>query len=92
MNNAKQINWMLRLKNKQTLSSLIGILVMAVFQVAQLFGLQLNVTQEQILNLVEMLLILLAGWGVIIDPTTKGSADSQEALERTEPKGSEDDA
>lgn len=92
MSKQSGINWLLRLKNKQTLSSLIGILVMAVFQVAQLFGLQLNVTQEQILNLVEMVLILLAGWGVIIDPTTKGSGDSKEALERTEPKGDEDNA
>lgn len=81
-----KINFLLRLKNKVTLSSLIGIVVVAVFQIAQLFGLQLSVTQDQVLSLVEIVLTLLAGLGVIVDPTTKGIGDSKQALEYDEPK------
>lgn len=85
MNNNK-INWTLRLKNKVTLSSLIGIVVMAVFQIAAIFGLELTVTQEQIMQTVELVLTLLAAWGVIVDPTTQGSSDSEQALGYDEPK------
>lgn len=85
-----QINWILRLKNKTTLSALIGIVVVACFQIAQLFGLNLTVNQEQIMQVVEFVLTLLAGWGIIIDPTTQGSKDSQQALNYTEPKKQED--
>ena len=80
------INWKLRLLNKVTLTALIGIVITAVFQIAQLFGLQLTVSQEQIMSVVEVLLTLLAGWGVIVDPTTQGSSDSKQALEYNEPK------
>lgn len=79
------INWKLRLMNKVTLSALIGIVVMAVFQIASLFGLELSVTQEQILQVVDVLLTLLAAWGVIVDPTTSGSSDSDQALSYDKP-------
>ena len=80
------INWKLRLMNKVTLSALIGIVVTACFQIAQLFGLDLTVTQDQVLQVGEFLLTLLAGWGIIVDPTTKGSSDSEQALSYPEPK------
>lgn len=85
-----KINWILRLKNKVTLTALIGIVIAAVFQIAQLFGLQLSVTQEQIMSIVEVILTVLAGWGIIVDPTTQGSSDSEQALEYDEPKKPEE--
>ena len=81
-----KINWILRLKNRVTLSALIGIVLTAVFQIAQLFGLQLTVSQEQIMSIVEIILTILAGLGVLIDPTTSGVSDSKQAMEYTEPK------
>ena len=89
MEKLKNINWKLRLKNKATLSGLIGILVMAAFSIAKLFGLELSITQEQVMQTVDFLLLLLVSWGVIVDPTTAGTADSKEALDREVPKGSE---
>ena len=80
------INWALRLKNKTTLLALIGIVITAVFQIATLFGLELSVTQEQIMSIAEVILTLLAGLGVIVDPTTSGVSDSEQALEYDEPK------
>lgn len=80
------INWKLRFTNKVTLSALIGIVLTAVFQIAQLFGLQLTVSQEQIMGVVEVVLTILAGLGILVDPTTSGVSDSKQAMEYTEPK------
>lgn len=80
------INWKLRFQNKVTLTALIGIVLTALFQLAGLFGLQLSVTQEQVMSIVEVILTILGGWGIIVDPTTQGSGDSQQALEYSEPK------
>lgn len=80
-----KINWMLRLKNKVTLTALIGIVLTALFQIASLFGLQLSVTQEQIMGVVEVVLTILGAWGVIVDPTTAGAGDSERALNYDEP-------
>ena len=80
------INWKLRFTNKVTLSALIGIVLTSVFQIAQLFGLQLSVSQEQIIGVVEVVLTILAGLGILVDPTTSGVSDSKQAMEYTEPK------
>ncbi len=80
------INWKLRLQNKVVLSSLIGIIIAAAFQIASLFGLQLTVSQEQIMGVVEVVLTILAALGIVVDPTTKGVSDSSQALEYEKPK------
>lgn len=84
-----KINWKLRFLNKATLSSLIGIIVLACFNIAQLFGLQLSVTQEQVLSVCEVILTILAGFGIIVDPTTQGVKDSADALLYDQPKASD---
>ncbi|ARU14304.1 holin [Streptococcus phage P7954] len=73
------INFKLRLKNKATLVALIS----AVFLMLQQFGLHVpNNIQEGINTLVGILVIL----GIITDPTTKGIADSEQALTYQKPK------
>ena len=72
------INFKLRLKNKATLVALIS----AVFLMLQQFGLHVpNNIQEGINTLVGILVIL----GIITDPTTKGIADSEQALTYQKP-------
>lgn len=82
-----KINWTLRFKNKATLTALIGAIVAFVYQLATVLGFTLPVEQSQIMDAVSALLILLAGLGVIVDPTTEGTSDSEQAMEYTEPKG-----
>ena len=73
------INFKLRLKNKATIVALIS----AVFLMLQQFGLHVpNNIQEGINTLVGILVIL----GIITDPTTKGIADSEQALTYQKPK------
>lgn len=81
------INWKLRLKNKTTLTALAGAIVAFVYQIATVLGFTLPIEQTQIMDAISAFLILLAGLGVIVDPTTEGTSDSEQAMEYTEPKG-----
>ena len=81
------INWRLRLKNKATLTALISALVVFVFQVVVALGVTLPVGADQVMQAVTAVLTVLAALGIVTDPTTSGVGDSDEALQRNEPKG-----
>ena len=82
------INWKVRMKNKMFWVALIPILFLLTKQVLDIFGVQvdLDVLQIQLTDLVETIFILLGILGIVQDPTTKGVADSDKAMEYTEPK------
>ncbi|AZF89016.1 holin [Streptococcus phage CHPC642] len=77
MNN-KMINFKLRLKNKATLVALIS----AVFLMLQQFGLNIPHNIQDGVNTFIVILVIL---GIVTDPTTKGIADSERALNYDEP-------
>jgi holin, phage phi LC3 family len=73
------INFKLRLQNKATLIALIS----AVFLMLQQFGLEIpHNIQEGVNTLIVILMIL----GIVTDPTTKGVADSEQALNYNQPR------
>lgn len=73
------INLKLRLKNKVTLAALIS----AVFIMLGQFGLEIPHNIQEGVNTLLGILVLL---GIIVDPTTKGVADSERALNYNEPR------
>nr|DAZ60973.1 MAG TPA: holin [Caudoviricetes sp.] len=73
------INLKLRLKNKVTLAALIS----AVFVMLGQFGLEIPHNIQEGVNTLLMILVLL---GIVTDPTTKGVADSKQALNYNEPR------
>lgn len=73
------INFKLRLKNKATLIALIS----AVFLMLQQFGLHIPSNIQEGVNTLVVILVIL---GIVTDPTTKGVADSEQALNYHEPK------
>lgn len=73
------INFKLRLQNKTTLLALIS----AVFLMLQQFGLQIPSNIQEGVNTLVVILVIL---GIVTDPTTKGVADSEQALNYHEPK------
>lgn len=75
-----KINWKIRFKNKVWLLTFIGAVVAFVYQIGLMFGIAPKIAQDQIMELVKILLTLLVGIGVIVDPTTEGAADSERAL------------
>lgn len=82
------MNWKLRFKNKAVLTGLVGAVLLFIKQVTELFGLDLSAQLEQISGLVGAILTLLAGLGVIIDPTSKGFKDSGIAQTYSKPRDS----
>lgn len=83
------INWKLRLQNKATLISLISVTLAFVYSVLGLFGIVPPITQDELQQALVMLVQLLVLVGIVVDPTTEGIGDSEQALEYEEPKKSE---
>lgn len=73
------INFKLRLQNKTTLIALIS----AVFLMLQQFGLEIPHNIQEGVNTFVVILVIL---GIVTDPTTKGVADSERALNYNEPR------
>lgn len=75
-----RINWKLRLQNKVTLYSLIALAASFVYQLLAIFGFIPKVGMKELMDLVSILLEILAGLGIIVDPTTHGVHDSEKAM------------
>ncbi len=80
------INWKLRLKNKATLSTLLLALVAFVYQVLGIVGVVPGLSQDAATNLVAVLVNVLLALGIVVDPTTSGMGDSQDAMLYDEPR------
>jgi phi LC3 family holin len=82
-----KINWKIRLRQKPFLVAMFSGLLLLAQQVAKFLGYELSETiGEQLTDIFNTVLFILTMAGVIIDPTTKGLGDSEQAKEYTEPK------
>lgn len=81
------INWILRLKNKATLTALIAAALAFGYQVAGILGVVPPVSQDALAQAAMLLVNLLVALGVVVDPTTQGVGDSERAMGYTESKG-----
>lgn len=61
-----------------------------VYQVLALFEVVPVVSQNEVINIITILVTMLAGLGIVVDPTTNGISDSERALTYDEPKITED--
>lgn len=80
-----KINWKVRLKNKTWLAATLALLVTFVFDILALFEIAPAITQDSVMQLISVVLTLLTGLGVLIDPTTPGAKDSERAMSYTAP-------
>ena len=82
-----KINWLVRIKNKVFWVTLIPMAFLLVQQICAMFGLNLDLSaiQEQVLGIVGTVFGILALLGVVNDPTTKGTSDSERALSKAKP-------
>lgn len=81
-----KINWKVRFKNKTWLLTFIAAVLTLVYRALNIAGITPHVAQEQLVELATMLVGILVLLGVVIDPTTKGGADSNTAMSYTQPK------
>lgn len=80
------MNWKLRLKNKTTLAALIAAVVTLVYQILGIASVVPAVSSEQVINWIGLLLNILVTLGVLVDPTTAGITDSEQAKNYDAPK------
>ena len=88
----RNINWMVRIKNKQFWLSLIPAVLLLVQVVAAVFGYTLDLGDlgNKLLAVVNALFAVLAILGVVNDPTTAGLKDSSRAMGYIAPKEDQD--
>ena len=82
------INWIVRIKNKNFWLTIIPALLLLVQVVAALFGFTLDLGDlgNKLIDVVNALFVVLAILGVVTDPTTSGIGDSELAMTYEEPK------
>lgn len=82
------INWTVRFKNKTFWLALIPATLLLIQAVAKVFGFELDFGElgNNLTAVVNTVFALLAVLGVVVDPTTKGTSDSEQAMTYGEPK------
>ncbi len=88
MNTMKNINWLVRIKNKQFWLTLIPAVLLLIQVVAAVFGYTLDFGDlgNKLLAVVNALFAVLTILGIVTDPTTKGVSDSAQAMTYSKPK------
>ena len=80
------MNFILRLKNKATLTALVGAILLFIKQITEAFGVDLSEQIEQVSGLIGAIITFLVGIGVVTDPTTVGVKDSGIAQTYSKPR------
>lgn len=81
------INWGVRIRNKNFWITLIPALALLAQAIAAVFGLKLDLSElsVKLLAVVDALFAVLVILGIVTDPTTKGIGDSERALTYEKP-------
>ena len=66
-----------RLKNKTFLLGITGSIVSFVYQMLGMFDVVPTISQDQIINLTGIVINILVGLAVVVDPTTEGISDGK---------------
>lgn len=84
----KNINWLVRIKNKQFWLTFIPAVLLLIQVIAAVFGYSLDFGDlgNKLLAVVNALFAVLTILGIVTDPTTKGVSDSAQAMTYDKPK------
>ena len=80
------INLSVRFKNPTWVLSFATSVISFVYVILGMFEVVPPISQDMIIQVISAIVAFLTGVGVMIDPTTKGVKDSEQALSYTEPK------
>lgn len=82
------INWKVRIKNKNFWLAIIPAVLLLIQAVAAVFGYQIDLGDlgNKLLVVVNAVFVVLSILGIVTDPTTQGISDSALALTYNEPK------
>ena len=80
------INLSVRFKNPTWVLSFATSVISFVYVILGMFEVVPPISQDIIIQVISAVVTFLTGVGVMIDPTTNGVKDSEQALSYTEPK------
>lgn len=81
-----KLNWKVRLKSKMFLTAMFSLLLLLAQQVGALFGIDTTLYNSQITGIFNTILAILVLLGVVVDHTTEGMSDSEQALRYKKPR------
>lgn len=83
-----KINWKVRAKNKLFWLALVPAFLLVLQIVTGWFGLELaaDLIGQEATNFINSVFALLVILGIVVDPTTEGADDSNQAMQYQEPK------
>ena len=81
-----KLDWTVRFKNKTWLLAFLGTIVAFIYQILGMFNIVPPISEANVTQIIGIVVNLLVAVGVVLDPTTAGVSDSQQALEYTEPR------
>ena len=82
------INWKVRIKNKNFWIAIIPAILLVIQAVAHVFGYELDLGDlgNNLIAVVNALFVVLVLLGIVTDPTTEGIQDSKLAMTYEQPK------
>jgi holin, phage phi LC3 family len=78
----KNLNLKIRLKNKTFIITMMTTIIAFVYQMLAQFEIVPKITQDQTIQVLMLVVNILAGLGILVDPTTDGVKDSERVLEK----------
>lgn len=75
-----KINWKVRLRNKTWLASVIALIIGFIYDLLAMVEFVPPLSEDWLMSLLQTILTLLTALGVVIDPTTEGAQDSDQAM------------
>ncbi|MCY7902131.1 phage holin [Bacillus inaquosorum] len=81
-----KINWKVRLKKKTFLVAIFSSTLLFAQAIASAFGYDLTVFGDELTEKFNALLTFLTAMGIIVDPTTQGISDSEQAMDYDSPR------
>lgn len=81
-----KINWKVRLKNPIFWVAITSAIATFIYTVLGLFGIVPSISKSDLIEAIGVIISGLTTLGVLVDPTTAGVSDSNQAMTYTEPK------
>ena len=78
----KNLNLKIRLKNKTFIITMMTTIIAFVYQMLAQFEVVPKITQDQTIQVLMLIVNMLAGLGILVDPTTDGVKDSERVLNK----------
>lgn len=75
-----KINLKVRMKNKTFVITMLTTIIAFIYQILAMFEIVAPINKEQVTQVIMLLVNILVGLGILVDPTTKGVSDSERAL------------